>query len=109
MLQRERIVCAAVCIRLGELDTFVPVPNARLPMDVINEMLPHLQNKVLVRPRISAADIRAVTFSTLTYFVTNKGRAVDAEEAFTIALGANQLTDETARPPLTSQHLWPKK
>ena len=76
---RERIICACF---LDMHSHVVPVPIDQLPMDFDNRQM-----------KLNPAFIEQVT--SVTRYVTNHGRTVDAKEGFSIAVEAGQV--ETTR------------
>lgn len=93
-MRRERIACPAIGIEIGNETFYKPVSTTSLPMDEINRLLRN-------RP-----DLKTLT---VTFFVTTFGRVLDADEAFFIALDANQVLNDDTAGPLSPLHIWQRK
>ena len=91
MKTRERIACCAVAVLVRPgFTSYVTVKQDRLVMDIINSILKNHPD---------------INIDRSVHFVTTHGRVLDAIAAFSVALEANQIIDDKAKPPLTQQHI----
>lgn len=92
-LPRERIACPAIAVGMGAETVWDIIPVTQLVMDRVNW---YIKNRPYTR--IEYAE----------YFVTTHGRVLDANEAFDVAMNANQIMSDKAKPPLRSIDIWSK-
>lgn len=94
MKKRIKIICAMIKFYIQNEELFSPVPINKLFMDHLNGFI----NRSNIQP------------SYAFHFLGSDGKIYDADEAFPIALDANQILDlSKTEGPLKPEYIWPIK